>query len=547
VALNETDGRSFTAAAKHLFRHLHEARSLRKNPLVRRFFAHVETGGVGGTADGRALARIHELVREAADRSRDADLREGRESRASRQHAIIMKQCLGRRPIEVVAGELGISYKHCYRQRAEICRRVARYISQCDDGRLLEYIPDVDVFRIALDRATHRCAFADARSAVGECEELVRNAGSATQSIEALRVGVTTAMHFADIQSVNRFYEAARRIYSENLGDPLFGRVVARACIDLIESKTAYYRANMVESLASVTRAAQRLRSAWRGSPKRIGELYVESLYEASAALCNMGDLEQSHQRIHEADATARQIKVYSARLRARIALALWRVRTHLLLSSATLCPASDRNRGLVSAFELAYGSGALPEATAAIVGLAEHHALGGNDGEALRAARFALALAAQQLSDRVRAQTSIELALILCLTRYRAFGLSLLPDASLLDRCDAFHRELARHTIAKRALRSHRFEDAWALASRENHRDDFAALAVSQRIVAANAAHHLGWQRDAQALVESIVPAAERLSLAPVLRDAYGTAASITGETRFKNRARELAKLLTE
>jgi hypothetical protein len=547
VAPNNGHNYRFNAAAKHLFRHLHQARSLRVNPLVRRFFVCAYSRGRGKATDLVALARIHELVKRGADRCRDADLFEGRERRALHQHAIIMQQCLGRRTISAVADELGISYKHCYRQRAEICRRVAQYISHSDDGGIVEYTPDVDAFRIALDQATHRCALVDARNAVQQCEELARDAPSPTQSIEALRVGAATAMQFGDIRNVNGFYTAARRIYSENLDDPLFGGVVARACIDLIEAKLAYCRANMVEALASAKLAAQGLASTWYSAPERIGELYIESLWGLAAALCNSGDLDRSYQHLLEADACGKRITVYSSRLRAKIALASWKLRTALLLSSATFCPASERHRGLLSAFDLAYGSGSLLEATAAMVTLADHHALVGNDREALRAARLALALAAQQFSDRERVHVSIQLALILSLTRYWAFGFSLLPDAELLDGCDTPHRELAVHALAKRALRRHHFEDAWTLASGKFRRDDLAMLTVSQRIVAAHAAHRLGRWRDARALVEAIVPAAERLSDAPVLQDAYYIAASVTGETRFKQRARELAKLLVE
>ncbi|HEY2477005.1 MAG TPA: hypothetical protein VGI19_19650 [Candidatus Cybelea sp.] len=458
-----------------------------------------------------------------------------------------MQQCLGRRPLSAVAAELGISHKHYYRQRAQICRRVAQYISQCDEGGLLEYTPDVDSFRIALDGVTHRSAFVDADIALQQCEELARNAPSATQSIETLRAGTAIAMQFGDLQSAVGFYRTAKRIYSENLGEPSFGRVVARACIDLMESKMAYYRANMVEALASAERAAKGLASACPGAPERIRELHVQCLYDVAATLSILGDLDRCYEYILDAEAGSKRIAVCSARLRARIALGSWKVRTCSLLSSATFRPASQRYSGLLQAFELAYGAGLLPEATAAICALAEHHALGGNDREALRAARLALSLAAQQRSARERARTSILLAVTLSLTRHWAFGLSLLPDAALLDRCDELHRELAGHAVARRALRSRHFEDAWRLATIKYARDDFTALAVGQRIVAADAAHHLGRQRDAQTLIEAIVPAAERLSDAVVLRDAYDVAGNVTGEMRFKHRARELTNLLVE
>jgi hypothetical protein len=540
VPQNDGDRSSFNAAAKHLFRHLHDAASLRKNPLVRRFF-------FSGDANERlTLARIHEMVKKGAERCRDADLLDGRERQASQQYAIIMQQCLGRRPISAVAAKLGISFKHCYRQRAEICRRVAQYVSQCDDDGHVEYTPDVDAFRIALDQAGHHCALADVRNSLQLCEDLLHDASSATQAIEALRVGAMAAMRFGDVQGVNGYYATARRVYAENLSDPSFGSVVARACIDLIESKLAYYSANTTEALASAERAAQGLQSAWQSAPERIRELYVESLYEAASAFCIAGDLDRSHEYLVEAEAHCKRLTVSSARLRAKIALGGWKLRACSLLSSATFRPASQRHRGLLSAFELAYSAGLLHEATAAMTSLAEHHALSGNDSEALRACRLALALAVRQPSEPERAQTSIVLAVILCTTRYWAFGLSLLPSAAALERCGELHRMLARHVVAKRALRSRQFEDAWTLATNEND-DDFTALAVGQRIVAAQAAHGLGRRNDAHALVESIVPAAEQLSDAAVLRDAYGIAACVTGETRFRRQARELSKLLVE
>ena len=115
-----------------------------------------------------------------------------------------MQQCLGQRPISAVAAELGISHKHCYRQRAEVCRRVAQYISQCDDGRLIEYIPDVDAFRIELDQSDASLRFPRRTQRFATMRgRLARSAPlSATLTIEALRIAATTAMYFGDAQSV---------------------------------------------------------------------------------------------------------------------------------------------------------------------------------------------------------------------------------------------------------------------------------------------------------------------------------------------------------
>ena len=59
---------------KHLFRHLHEAAFLRHNPLVRRFFETALADRPVQMRERATLKAIHELVRQGADRYRDAGL-----------------------------------------------------------------------------------------------------------------------------------------------------------------------------------------------------------------------------------------------------------------------------------------------------------------------------------------------------------------------------------------------------------------------------------------------------------------------------------------
>jgi hypothetical protein len=85
---------------KHLFRHLHEPRILRKNPLVAHFFKQVLLDGLSRAREERtALAEIHDRVRRAAKHCYDSDVSAGKAERTFRQHAIITLQCLGHRPM----------------------------------------------------------------------------------------------------------------------------------------------------------------------------------------------------------------------------------------------------------------------------------------------------------------------------------------------------------------------------------------------------------------------------------------------------------------
>jgi hypothetical protein len=172
-------------AAKHLFRHLHEPRALRKNPLVRHFFESSAIDGLGHVRERVVLDRIHNLVRQGAELCRSADLKAGKDERALRQYAIITLQCLEQRPIREIAAALGISYQYCYRERAKICRRVARYICECCDGAAPDYLPELDEFQILMDRTMHRATLAEMSAAFRDCDELIRIAPSAQQKIEA--------------------------------------------------------------------------------------------------------------------------------------------------------------------------------------------------------------------------------------------------------------------------------------------------------------------------------------------------------------------------
>jgi hypothetical protein len=538
---------SFRAAAKHLFRHLHEARALRKNLLVRQFFANSQAAAPGRSRERVALERIHALVRRGADDCRDADLSSGKGDRGVRQHAIITLQCLERRPIEEVAAQLSISPRHCYRERAEICRRVARYIREKSDAPGLNYLNELDEFRFLMDRALRRAAIGDAKAAFDEYDELIRIAPSAPRKIEALRTSALVSIDFGNIERAENAYALAVALYNEEpptAAYPLGN--VAQACIDLMASKIAYYRANTARALRMAQRAAATLAQVQANAAGYVRELYVESLYELGTAFCNFGNLERGYDCIADAEARMPDVRTASSRLRTRITVAVWKLRNYLLLSSKSWYPSHQRLQGLTMALEQAYASGSIPEATAALDALTEHHSLTGNDDEAWRVAHLAVSIAKQQSSERIQVQLAIRVALKLLTTQYWDEAVGLLPDQGRLEHCDAYHRELASYFAAERALRLHLYADAWKLANEESDRREYAALTVSRRLVAACAAHALERRREARSLIEMTIPAAERLGSAPTLRDAYRAAATVMRDAGFRRRAKEITDLLT-
>jgi hypothetical protein len=533
---------SFNVAVKHLFRHLHEPHLLRSNPLVRHVFENLRGAGLGGVYERAALDRVHELVRLGAVYCRDADIAAGREERAARQHAIIMEQCLEQRPMREVAEALGISYYHCYRQRAEICRRVARYICERDDAPALDALPEFDEFASLADRAMQRAACSSAEAAFREGDALVRAAASAQQRIEALRVGALIAARFGDVKRAERARREAQALWSQHLATgPSPSREIARACIELMDAKLAYHRANPSQALAMARRATERL-APIQDEP-RVRQLYGESLYELGAACWNLGDFERGYEHVADAEAHFTRLRLASPHLRIRVMVEIWQMRNYLLMNSKSWYPSWQRRKGLIAAFEQAYAAGAFFEAATALAALAEHHAFAGNDDETLRTARAAVSLAKQEPSERLRAQISIQVAMLLLWTRHWDRARSFLPVTQRLDACDTYHRELAAYFAAERAFRRRAFRDAWNLT-----RDDsgnYVGLGVRKRLIAAASAHELEHRRTAGALLEATLAAAERLRSVPLLRDTYSFAGQITGNSRYKRQAVELTRLL--
>jgi hypothetical protein len=536
---------SFKVAAKHLFRHLHEPHALKTNAIVRHLFADAAATGLGHVSDGAVLERIHQLVRQGADRCRDAGLLTDYDERAIRQHKIVMHQCLENHPIHEVAIALGISFRHCYRERAAICERIARYILESQEAPTPDYSAGIDEFQVLMDRATRRAEFCDRREVLAGWETVIDQAPSTYRKIEALRASALASIEFGAFDRAEKAYADARALFARLPSNTSAARDVARAAVDLIGSKLSFYRGDMVSAL-DMARRATTLVEPIRSVSSYVGQLYAEALFETGTIFCNLGNLEGGYDCIVRAEAELRGVSPTASRLRDRALVYLWKLRNYLLLSSKSWFPSWERLKGITMTFERAYASNSIPGALSALLVLTEYHAFGGSDDEVLKDARFAVFLAKQQPSERVRAQTAITVAVQLLPTRHFEVAASLLPTPHELESCDAFHRELVSHIATELALRGGRFDDAWRLANAEDGRKEYAALTVSRRLIAASAAHQLGRRREARILIEEALPRAEELGLAPILKDAYGVAAKITANSRFKRQAGEMARLLS-
>ena len=538
---------SLKVAVKHLFRHLHDPRALRKNALVRRYFQEVALGSLGSVNDDRrALAKIHEQIRRGAEYCRDNDVASGNVGRALRQHAIILRQCLGKRPIREVAAELGISYYHCYRERAAICRRVAEYIGGSNEAAVSQPGLHLDEFRLLVDHVKYRATFSSNRAAVNAFEEFVAVAPSVQQKIEALRAAAERSIDVRNVAWAEQAYARARSLIAENLSSaPDETRGVAEAHADLLGYTLAGYRGTNSRAFHLASRAVERLEPIHDNAAPEVRELYTESLIDLAIAFWAFGATETAYNHVVRAERSLCFIPATSYALRARVIASLWKLRNYLLLSASAYYPSGQRLEGIANAFQLAYGSGSIGEAVDALVLIAEHHAFAGNDDEALRAGRFAIFLAKQQQDSLMSVQVPLDIAVRLLSTRHWQYAGSLVREAQRSVNLDAYHRQLLSYFKAESVIRRRNFRAAFSLAKGTGDQQLGATLVVRTQLVAARAAYELERRREARSLIEVAIPAAESLHSAPILRDAYRVAARVTGDSKYERQASEVARLL--
>jgi len=536
----------FEKAVKHLFRHLHDSRNLRTNPLVRRFFEDPGIRGSEPISDAAVLDRIHELVRLGAESCRGADLLEGKNRQAYRQHAIIVWQCLEQRPIGAVAATLRISQQHCYRERASICRRVARFVYEHNYFTSLDYLGQMDEFQILIDAARRQAASGDMATTFRQFERLVSVAPSRQEKIETLRLNSLAALSFGDVDRAEQANIEAGILFDEMKSEepPTFWRV-AQACIDMMESELAYHRGDIKKALSGALQATSTLREAAVDEPARIKELQVEALCNCAGILWNDGSLEKAYEIIAQAESNLRHVRASSTQLRARVIKAFWRVRWPLLLSPAAWCPAWQRLRGLTKAFEEARASGILLEMADTLSTLSNFHATLGNTSDAHHVARIAISLARQAGNETRASQISIDIAVNMLYTTDWEHAISFLPSRARLTGLGPAYFTAFSHFDVLLALRSRHFKKARALAFEQIESCSSARWFVKNSLVAALAAHHLQDPHEAQTLIETAIPAAESLASALILRDAYNAASTITGNPRFKREADELTYLI--
>ena len=344
--------KSFDSAARHLFRHLHDAAMLRRNPLVRPFFADRRYG-----TEGAALAAIHARIMAQARACCVGETASGAEHQVRRRQTIVTALCAGE-PVAQTIARMRISRRQYYRERHAICAQVARGLS---DGEERADAPVVvyDPLRLLFKRASALADQGFAQKGVG----LLDRAWSQIppgEARSAAQLELSDALvSLGDVARAAKLLASARRHAAERGGDRRAASADDRML--LAEARLAFATGRDAEIGPALDGLADRLIAE-----RRSDEPTLELLIECGTWHC-------SGARFADARRVLRRAREVAARLGdmspgQRVALAL--LEAYAVEDDSDVFDGSYRRFSLALETSIAAGStrGAL-EATTGLMG----------------------------------------------------------------------------------------------------------------------------------------------------------------------------------
>ena len=531
-----------------MFRYLNNPPRLKQNPLVRHFFEGTPKAPETSVQarDRAALELIHRLVREGAERCRDDDLAASRHKQATSGYAIVLLNCLQGQPIKSVAAKLGISPPQCYRERADLCRRIAKYIQHYADTSTSGIVSVLDEFRSRMYRATIRFDIGDFDGAIHDYDYLIRSA-SISGKIEAL---CRSAMAFAEQGLLRQAKDASSSAHvlleANRALLPRSKQEVARAQIELTWWRLAAETLDGAVCVDTIDAAASRLSPIQATADDATKELYAEILVNRSWTRRNFGDSTSGvDPYLSEAAEILQGVHAPMPVRCLRVALILERVRNGGMTDASRWRPARLRLEALADLSKRARALGSLDLNMSAALGFVEYGAQIGNVDLAWDSARYSLSIAKQHPNRHFLARIAIHIAGILIYTK-RWHHVKTLLGAVDRNAVTEVRRDIVDFLKARYYLRSGAYRQAWSLATAPWRVEDSPLCSARMSAVAASAADALDRRRDATNLIEEAVSKLEGIRSVLPLRDGYATAAEITGRSQFLRKAEELTRLLT-
>lgn len=285
---------SFEVAVRHLFRHLDNAKRLRRNPLVNKLFKNREA--MGNLDESIVLSIIRARIQAAARDYCDIAPPDKR-AVAKRQYAVLIG-CLQGRSTKQLAHSLGISLRQCYRERSVICLRVGEVLRRDTVSPLGPLLHIENPFDSQMERAAARIRNGDYAPAMRQYDSLIA-AGSLLQKCRALISRAELELELGFLSSAKSSLAALSALVAETpKSEGAYGETVT---LQLLQARLAWDNgtfAKASEKLASARAASVEFRD---GPTERLRCIYADVALESAKRAFDLGDFDAVKSFIVEA------------------------------------------------------------------------------------------------------------------------------------------------------------------------------------------------------------------------------------------------------
>lgn len=360
---------SFDASARHLFRHITDAKALRRNPLARTYFA--------GESGGRAtLKTFHAEILRIADALGEQLRAQGRRTQAARQREIVAALCAGEDSAQTAA-RLKISRSHYYRERHAICNGIAQALKRANQPHDTRFAVGDDPLWLLFSRAE---SLRDA----GRSHEAVRLLEDAHQRIADDFTKSTVSLGLAEELVFLGQRERARELLgrSRHLSEQQ-----ERVASEWLHDTWALNAARLESQLSGEADAGRALEliAKRRIAARRSDDVTLDAVFLTGEWYRSCGRYEAARAMLRRLQAMdARYLNAVPKRRIATLLLAAW-------------CAENGTDeldvveQSLRDALELAISGGTVVGALLAMAGLVRHEAAHGRDGAAYAMAHEAV------------------------------------------------------------------------------------------------------------------------------------------------------------
>jgi tetratricopeptide (TPR) repeat protein len=434
---------SFEVAARHLFRHINDVKSLRYNPLVRAMCV----GGESGGADRAILLAVHgQILSEARALSKDYAAG-GSKVRAHRQYAIVAALCAGESAAKT-ATRLQLSRRQYYRERRIVCIRVSRALAQVDSGRATRFEVG-DPLRLLLARGEALLDQGFARRAVdllgaarsGLPEGIARSAVQLRLADALISLGSAT-------RAERLLAESCADAATHEAGDPTGQWLHDRQL--LVSARLAMETGRNADAGFALESLARR-----RVAAEHANEETLDALLECGNWYCQNGSFSRARNMLDRARDISRRLP--NAAAHRQIAMTL--LAAHCIEDS--IDEFGLEHHWLSEALALSISNGSACGMLDAMNGLMGYYVSIGRDDEVYALAKESLCIARGAEGTRILADVGIEIATMMLRTRYWRCIDPLLFEVEKLAQPGTLRWAILKHLQGNFLMRGGRYDRA--------------------------------------------------------------------------------------